>query len=65
MFGLKRNVPFTIKINFSMVLFSRFGQVSPRPTDKIPPLDFEDKPSKQNGNISHHDKSEEIPIPPM
>jgi len=40
----------------------RFGQVSPRPTDKIPPLDFEDK---QNGSVNCHDKSEEIPIPPM
>lgn len=40
----------------------RFGQVSPRPTDKIPPLNFEDK---QNGSVNCHDKSEEIPIPPM
>lgn len=65
MFELKRNVPFTIKIKFSTVLFFRFGQLSPRPTDTIPPLDFEDKQSKQNGNVSHHDKPEEIPIPPM
>ncbi|KAL6259906.1 hypothetical protein P5V15_009817 [Pogonomyrmex californicus] len=43
----------------------RFGQVSPRPTDKIPPLDFEDKQPKQYGNITHRDKPEEIPIPPM
>ncbi|XP_012532948.1 uncharacterized protein LOC105834783 [Monomorium pharaonis] len=43
----------------------RFGQVSPRPTDKIPPLDFEDKQSKQNGSISCHDQPEEVPIPPM
>ncbi|KYM96798.1 PREDICTED: uncharacterized protein LOC108779066 [Cyphomyrmex costatus] len=43
----------------------RFGQVSPRPTDKIPPLDFENKQSKQNGSVNCHDKSEEIPIPPM
>ncbi|XP_011869588.1 PREDICTED: uncharacterized protein LOC105562983 [Vollenhovia emeryi] len=43
----------------------RFGQVSPRPTDEIPPLDFEDKQSKQNGSINCHDKPEEIPIPPM
>ncbi|XP_071578443.1 uncharacterized protein [Temnothorax nylanderi] len=43
----------------------RFGQVSPRPTDKIPSLDFEDKQSKQNGSINCHDKTEKIPIPPM
>ncbi|XP_050451271.1 uncharacterized protein LOC126851394 isoform X1 [Cataglyphis hispanica] len=41
----------------------RFGQVSPRPTDKIPPLDFKDKQSKQNGDL--HDKSERTPVPPM
>lgn len=51
-------------LQFSMV-FLRFGQVSPRPTDNIPPLDFEDKQSKQNGSINCHDKSEEVPIPPM
>ncbi|EGI62226.1 PREDICTED: uncharacterized protein LOC105149301 [Acromyrmex echinatior] len=43
----------------------RFGQVSPRPTDKIPSLDFENKQSKHNGSVNCHDKSEEIPIPPM
>ncbi|XP_077260001.1 uncharacterized protein LOC143896212 [Temnothorax americanus] len=43
----------------------RFGQVSPRPTDKIPPLDFEDKHAEQNGSITCHDKPEKIPIPPM
>lgn len=41
----------------------RFGQVSPRPTDKIPSLDFEDKHPKQNGDL--HDKSEQTPVPPM
>ncbi|XP_011167600.1 uncharacterized protein LOC105201331 [Solenopsis invicta] len=43
----------------------RFGQVSPRPTDKIPSLDFEDKRCKRNGSISRRDQPEEIPIPPM
>ncbi|KAL0129574.1 hypothetical protein PUN28_001679 [Cardiocondyla obscurior] len=43
----------------------RFGQVSPRPTDKIPALDFEGKQSKHNGSINCHNTSEEIPIPPM
>ena len=52
------------KLNFQY-FFSRFGQVSPRPTDKIPSLDFENKQSKQNGSVNFHDKSEEIPIPPM
>ncbi|XP_032670479.1 uncharacterized protein LOC116843815 [Odontomachus brunneus] len=42
----------------------RFGQVSPRPTDKIPPLNFEEKQSKENGNVSLRDK-EEAPIPPL
>ncbi|KMQ89138.1 cue domain-containing protein 5-like isoform x1 protein [Lasius niger] len=41
----------------------RFGQVSPRPTDKIPPLDFEDKHPKQNGGL--RDKSERTPVPPI
>ncbi|XP_011264481.1 uncharacterized protein LOC105256345 [Camponotus floridanus] len=41
----------------------RFGQVSPRPTDKIPPLNFEEKHPKQNGGL--HDKSERTPVPPM
>ncbi|XP_014472171.1 PREDICTED: uncharacterized protein LOC106743139 [Dinoponera quadriceps] len=43
----------------------RFGQVSPRPTDKIPPLNFEDKQSKENGNISFRDQTEGTPIPPL
>ncbi|XP_072760649.1 uncharacterized protein [Anoplolepis gracilipes] len=41
----------------------RFGQVSPRPTDKIPPLNFEDKHPNQNGSL--HDKLEKTPVPPM
>ncbi|XP_029156166.1 muscle M-line assembly protein unc-89-like [Nylanderia fulva] len=41
----------------------RFGQVSPRSTDKIPPLDFEEKHPKQNGDL--RDKSERTPVPPM
>ncbi|XP_020292260.1 uncharacterized protein LOC109858943 [Pseudomyrmex gracilis] len=40
----------------------RFGQVSPRPTDKIPPLNFEDK---QNGTVSLDNRSEETPVPPL
>lgn len=48
--------------SYSITLF-RFGQVSPRPTDKIPPLDFEDKHPKQNGGL--RDKSERTPVPPM
>ncbi|EZA61548.1 hypothetical protein DMN91_004313 [Ooceraea biroi] len=42
----------------------RFGQVSPRPTDKIPPLDF-DKQPKQNGDVTLRDKSEGTPVPPI
>ncbi|KAK2577269.1 hypothetical protein KPH14_003407 [Odynerus spinipes] len=44
----------------------RFGQVSPRPTDKIPPLNFEDKEPKQNGTVTLREKSfEGTPVPPV
>ncbi|EFN81725.1 protein bangles and beads [Harpegnathos saltator] len=44
----------------------KFGQVSPRPTDKIPPLNFENKELKENGNVSSpSDKAEGTPIPPL
>lgn len=43
----------------------RFGQVSPRPTDKIPPLNFNDKETEQNGAVTLREKSfERTPIPP-
>ncbi|XP_012275690.1 muscle M-line assembly protein unc-89 isoform X2 [Orussus abietinus] len=41
----------------------RFGQVSPRPKDKIPPLDFEDKVHRENGAIEERN-SELTPVPP-
>ncbi|XP_035735483.1 CUE domain-containing protein 5-like isoform X1 [Vespa mandarinia] len=44
----------------------RFGQVSPRSTDKIPPLNFEDKESKENGTVTLREKSSErTPVPPV
>ncbi|XP_076627003.1 uncharacterized protein LOC143344639 [Colletes latitarsis] len=44
----------------------RFGQVSPKPTDKIPPLDYEDKTPKENGNVTLREKTQErTPIPPL
>lgn len=44
----------------------RFGQVSPRPTDKIPPLNFEDKESKENGTVTLRETSfERTPVPPI
>ncbi|KAF7417472.1 hypothetical protein HZH68_000125 [Vespula germanica] len=44
----------------------RFGQVSPRSTDKIPPLNFEDKESKENGTVTLREKSSErTPVPPI
>lgn len=54
---------FPLKSKLYSIMLFRFGQVSPRPTDKIPPLDFKDKQSKQNGDL--HDKSERTPVPPM
>lgn len=44
----------------------RFGQVSPKPTDKIPPLDFEDRSPKENGTVTLREKSQErTPVPPL
>ncbi|XP_043258220.1 uncharacterized protein LOC122400702 [Colletes gigas] len=44
----------------------RFGQVSPKPTDKIPPLDYEDKTPKENGSVTLREKTQErTPIPPL
>lgn len=48
----------------NLTIMPRFGQVSPRPTDKIPPLDF-DKQPKENGDVSLRAKSEGTPVPPM
>lgn len=43
----------------------RFGQVSPRPTDKIPPLNYDDKEPKENGTVTLREKSfERTPVPP-
>jgi len=62
--AFKRNRIFLSNLELiSMILF-RFGQVSPKPTDKIPPLDF-DKQSRQDGDVSLRDKLEGTPIPPM
>ncbi|XP_076182816.1 uncharacterized protein LOC143154761 [Ptiloglossa arizonensis] len=44
----------------------RFGQVSPKPNNKIPPLDFENKAPKENGSVTLRDKTQErTPIPPL
>lgn len=44
----------------------RFGQVSPKPTDKIPPLNFEDKSPQENGSVTLREKTQErTPVPPL
>ncbi|XP_033336475.2 uncharacterized protein LOC117226346 [Megalopta genalis] len=44
----------------------RFGQVSPKPTDKIPPLDYEIKDMVENGSVTLREKPQETtPIPPL
>ncbi|XP_006616750.1 uncharacterized protein LOC102675133 [Apis dorsata] len=44
----------------------RFGQMSPKPTSKIPPLDFENENPKENGNVTLREKTQErTPIPPL
>ncbi|XP_031829631.1 uncharacterized protein LOC116425710 [Nomia melanderi] len=44
----------------------RFGQVSPKPTDKIPALDYEDKSPKENGSVTLREKVQErTPVPPL
>lgn len=43
----------------------KFGQVSPKPKDKIPPLDFEGKEHLSNGYLAGEDReSDRAPIPP-
>lgn len=44
----------------------RFGQVSPKPRDKIPPLDFDNKEPDENGIATPCEKNEQTtPVPPM
>ncbi|XP_078036021.1 uncharacterized protein LOC144469510 [Augochlora pura] len=44
----------------------KFGQVSPKPTDKIPPLDYEIKTVVENGSVTLREKPQETtPIPPL
>ncbi|XP_076680532.1 uncharacterized protein LOC143375393 isoform X2 [Andrena cerasifolii] len=44
----------------------RFGQVSPKPTDKIPPLNFEDKTPEEDESVTLREKNQErTPIPPL
>ena len=43
----------------------RFGQISPRSTDKIPTLDFEDKDHLSNGDLVSEDREpDRAPVPP-
>lgn len=40
--------------------------MSPKPTSKIPPLDFENESLKENGNVTLREKTQErTPIPPL
>lgn len=44
----------------------RFGQMSPKPTDKLPPLDFENENSNEIENVTLREKiREKIPVPPL
>ncbi|KOC68596.1 hypothetical protein WH47_06387 [Habropoda laboriosa] len=44
----------------------RFGQVSPKPTDKIPALNYERKNPNENGSVTLRDKTpEKTPVPPL
>lgn len=44
----------------------RFGQVSPKPTDKLPPLDYENKSPNENESVTLRDVTpERTPIPPL
>ncbi|XP_043280282.1 uncharacterized protein [Venturia canescens] len=42
----------------------RFGQVSPKPTDKIPSLDYSGKENTSNGSVSEERAPNRTPIPP-
>lgn len=40
--------------------------MSPKPTDKIPPFDFEDKGPPENGSVTIREKTQErTPVPPL
>lgn len=44
----------------------RFGQVSPRPTDKLPPLNYHEKGPEQNGEVTLRENVQErTPVPPL
>ncbi|XP_017759316.1 PREDICTED: uncharacterized protein LOC108550164 [Eufriesea mexicana] len=44
----------------------RFGQMSPKPTDKIPPLDFENESPNENESVTLREKTQErTPVPPL
>ncbi|CAL7945602.1 unnamed protein product [Xylocopa violacea] len=44
----------------------RFGQMSPKPTDKISSLNCENRESMENGGVALRDKSRETtPVPPL
>lgn len=54
-----------LKLKLNLISLLRFGQVSPRLKDSIPPLDFEDKQSKENDDVILRNKLEETPVPPL
>ncbi|CAD1473284.1 unnamed protein product, partial [Heterotrigona itama] len=44
----------------------RFGQTSPKPTDKLPPLDFENENSNDSESVTLREKiREKTPVPPL
>lgn len=52
----------------ALYISSRFGHVNPRPTDKIPPLNYKEdsKETKENGFEEDDDNGiQRTPIPPL
>ncbi|XP_012171700.1 uncharacterized protein LOC100648112 [Bombus terrestris] len=44
----------------------RFGQTSPKPTDKLPALNFENESPRENGSVTLREKVQErTPVPPL
>ncbi|KAK9302238.1 hypothetical protein QLX08_005684 [Tetragonisca angustula] len=44
----------------------RFGQTSPKPTDKLPPLDFENENPNESESVTLREKiREKTPVPPL
>ena len=53
-------------ICINQIFVCRFGQTSPKPTDKLPPLDFENENPNESESVTLREKiREKTPVPPL